>query len=260
MTPRISDLIKRLHDNPFVIGLVRYGGRSVEDRTLGGDFDIFVFVRERDTDLESIHFYWGEMPVDLSIRTLEDLHLEKPISYIDPKLAEGEILYDRAGGLQELIAEATTRWSDSANALPESDMLITRFYQKHVLDKVRGRQNSDPVFCELLLSTNITWLLHTYFKVRCLSFPGEKGALNWMRRDEPEIAERIDAFFNSTSQEVKLRISEELTDLVLEPIGGPWKQGEILGTTGDSEATNLLKKAESAFARIVGTSEDNPPS
>ena len=58
---RISDLIERLKANPEVLGIVRYGSRTIQDKSKGGDFDLFVIVQMRDPDLESIHFYWGQM-------------------------------------------------------------------------------------------------------------------------------------------------------------------------------------------------------
>ncbi len=251
---RISDLIERLKASPEVLGIVRYGSRTIQDNSKGGDFDLFVIVQMRDPDLESIHFYWGQTPVDLGLRTLHDLEQEKPLSYIDPGLADGEILFDRTGTLQELVGAAADRWTEPINPLPESEVVLTRFYQQHVLEKVKGRIEADPVFCNMLLSINITWLLHIYYKVRYKKFPGEKVALDWIRRKEPDIAAKIEAFFETTSLKLKLSLSEKLTDLVLEPIGGPWERAEVLGFGVDSKGTNLKTKAEEAFSRLLGMS------
>jgi len=38
-------------------------------------------------------------------------------------------------------------------------------------------------------------LMHIYYKVHGMSFPGERGALSRLREHEPEIASRIEAFF-----------------------------------------------------------------
>ena len=256
MALRIAELIDCLRTNPDVLGLVRYGSRIVQKDSPGGDFDLFAFVREREPDLESIHFYWGETPVDLSLRTLEDLDGEKPVSYIDLRLAEGEILFDRMDTLQGLVATAVGRWAEPMGSLPESEVFPIRFYQSHVLNKVRGRLEADPVLCEMLLSINITWLLHIYYKVRREAFPGEKAALDWVRRKEPDMARRIEEFFLTRNLELKFRLSEELTDLVLEPIGGPWKRGEMLGLTEDSRATDLQRKAEATFGALLRMSPE----
>ena len=251
MSREIADLIDKLKANPKVVALVRYGSRTVRDHSPGGDFDLFAFVQERDQVLENIHFYWGGTPVDLGLRTLDDLRRDDPVSYIDSMVAKGEVLFDRIGGLRDLLAEASELWEQKVEDLTEPSVLITRFYQSHVLDKVRGRLEVDPVFCEMLLSTNIVWLLHIYFKLHGESFPGEKAALAWVRQNEPEIADRIEAFFGSRDLERRFKISEELTGLVLAQIGGVWRRGEVLGTTGTSEAVGLQKSAELAFENLL---------
>jgi len=257
---RVADLIECLRRNPNVVGLVRYGRRRVQDDSPGGDFDLFAFLDVGFPDLEGIHFYWASTPVDLSLRTLGDLERETPLSYIDRRLPDGEILLDRTGSLSEDLSAAAARWGDHPGPMPESEATITRFYQSHVLDKVRGRLATDPIFCEMLLSTNITWLLHILFKVEQDPFPGERGALEWVRKHRPDIAERIACFFGSRGLERRLQLSEELTELILEPIGGVWRRGEVLGTSEDPSATGLAEQAHRAFVSLTGTTPEKAAS
>lgn len=247
----IAGLVERLQTHPDVIGLVRYGRRTVHDNSQGGDFDLFAFVRRKDPDLESIHFYWNGVPVDLNLRTLDDLRREEPILYIDANLPECEILYDPTGEVRTLIGQLKDRWTKPADPLPEAEIALCRFFQQHALDKVDGRLEQDATFAEMLLSINITWLMHIYYKVRRMSFPGERGALNWLREHEPDIATRIEAFFATADIGTKFRLSVELTDLVLEPVGGPWKRGEILGIGADSNSENLRAKARETYSRLL---------
>jgi len=152
-------------------------------------------VRHRDPDLESIHFYWDGVPVDLNLRTIDDLQREEPILYIDMRLPESEILYDPTGEVDALIGQSKSRWAKPDGPLPEAEIVLCRFFQQHVLGKVDGRMEEDVIFAEMLLSINITWLMHIYYKVHGMSFPGERGALSRLREHEPEIASRIEAFF-----------------------------------------------------------------
>jgi hypothetical protein len=73
-------------ENPLVTGIVRYGGRLLDDQSTGGDFDLFLFLDARPEQVESLHFFCGDIPVDLQ-RSL-------PLTTIDIALATGEILYD----------------------------------------------------------------------------------------------------------------------------------------------------------------------
>ena len=253
MSRRIASLIDQLKSNPEVLGLIRYGGRSVGEDAQGGDFDLFAIVRGRDSDLESLHFYWRTIPVDLSLRTRQDLQRESPISHIDVHLLEGEILFDRKGDLPDLLEIARGQWTDANILLTEQDIKFSRFSHTHALDKVRGRLTTEPLFCEFLLSANILWLVKSYFNIRRKPYPGEKGALSSLMEKEPEIGGRIKAFFDSKSLKEKLRISEKLTELVLAPVGGSWRRGEVVGLGVDCKSKNLCKKASQAFSLLLCT-------
>ena len=92
MAKTLTELTVQLAECPDILGLVRYGSRRVDDMSLGGDFVLFVIVKERPTGLESVHFHVGEIPVDLNIRTVDDLSAEKPLTPVDSCLASGELL------------------------------------------------------------------------------------------------------------------------------------------------------------------------
>jgi len=255
MPTDLPDLFSRLRENPLVFGAVRYGRRTLDDESPGGDFDLVVFVENRPENLESIHFHCGEIPVDLSLRTLDDLERENPLSWIDAIFAEGEILFDRTDRLERILAAAADRWRPESPPLGEYSINMNRFCQTHALDKVRHRLESDPLLSEFLLSTNIFWLVQTYFSVRLQPYPGEREALEHLQREEPDIHRGIQNFYASTALAEKFRIAEELTEQVLSPIGGPWKKGELipLGTKPDAE--NLRKQGEMVFEKLFCLSQ-----
>ena len=251
MSLRISELIERLQSNSEVVGLVRYGSRTLHDTTPGGDLDLFVVVRSREPQLESIHFDWDGLPVDLGLRTLEDLDREEPVSWVDQLLVSGDVIYDQTGRLRSRVESAAKRW-ECSRELPENEIALCRFYQQHVLNKVDGRLTEDPTFSQMLLSINICWLMHIYFKVRALIFPGERAALRWFRENDPEVSSRIASFFATNDIHTRFGISVELTETVLEPIGGPWQPGEVIGIGVDNCATNLEEKANFVFKQLLG--------
>lgn len=48
------------------------------------------------------------------------------------------------------------------------------------LSKARGRLDSAPVLCRLLLEANLYWLVQNYLRVHRLAYPGERGALEYL--------------------------------------------------------------------------------
>lgn len=248
----IQDLIDRLKCHPRVIGIVRYGSRSVDDLSPGGDFDLFVFMDQRPTDLESIHFHVGDISVDLSLRTIDDLHSPQPIDDIDLVLLTAEILYDPTENLTEILPSLGSKWNREVAPLTEHEIHFNRFCQQHVLDKVKGRFASNPLLCEFLLSTNIFWLIQTYFRVRLMPYLGENGALEWLEEHDGEIYNTICQFYAVSALAEKLSISEQLTDLVLSPIQGGWKKGEILAFGTNPEAADIETKAKQIYSELIG--------
>ena len=248
----LSELIDRLKESPRVIGIVRYGSRPPEDMSSGGDFDIFVFLGDNSLDLESLHFYIKNIPVDINLRTFGDLDLDKPISFIDFALIDGDLLSDKTGILEKKISSLKKKWKIQSNELTENEKSWERFSQKHALDKVEGRLNEEPLFCEFLLNTNIYWLIQNYFRVRSIPYPGEKDALEWINTKDTKIHNRLEDFYRTKDLKKKLEISEELTELVLAPIGGPWRKGEVLTLGRNKQGSDIQLKGKKLFAEILG--------
>ena len=180
-----TSLIDKLKSNPSVLGIVRYGRREIGDETPGGDFDLFVILREYDGALESLHFRWGDLPVDVSLRSLDDLERDEIEDTFDLVLSEGEVVYDTIGDLIERISRATSRWDRGALHLSDDQRQATRFGHRHVLDKLERRLDSDPTRSHFLLATNIYWLIKSYFRVRCLPDKGETRSLAYLSEHEP---------------------------------------------------------------------------
>lgn len=243
-----AELITRLSQNTNVLGILRYGSSDAFEGKAGGDVDLFVIVKKRPAEVESLHFHVGHTPVDLNLRTLADLHRHPPLTEIDAAIREAEVIFDRAETVKTALAQIKAH---TPVPLTHNQIAWDRFCQQHVIDKVNGRLESHPILCALLLSTNIYWLIQAYFRVRRLPYKGEKAALNWFQQNAPEIFELIERFYQTRALSGQLSITEDLTDRVLEPIGGPWKRGELItfGTTDGVE--NLNEKGEAFFKALI---------
>lgn len=246
----LSELIDRLKESHRVIGIVRYGSRIPEYMSLGGDFDLFVFLGDNSLDIESLHFFIEDIPVDINLRTLQDLDLNKPLSFIDFALIDGDLLYDKTGILKEKISSLTQRWKMQANELTENEKSWERFSQKHILDKVKGRLNKELLLCEFLLNTNIYWLVQNYFRIRRIPYPGEKDALEWINTKDTKIHNKIEDFYRTKDIKKKLEISEELTELILSSIGGSWRKGELLTLGRNKQGNDIQLKGKKLFNEI----------
>ncbi|MGD9889835.1 MAG: hypothetical protein AB7R89_01955 [Dehalococcoidia bacterium] len=229
------DLIARLVDHPKLVGIVRYGGRSVEAPAPGGDLDLCLIVDERPPPMESIHFYVGSLPVDLNLRTWRDLERDPPLTPIDDAILAGEVLYDRDGDLAQRLRGCANR--RVTMVLSAHDLALIRFGQRHSLDKVVGRLATDPLLCRMLLESNVYWAIRHYFTVRDLSFPGDRAALVYLAQHESATYKDIEAFYRETGLPARLALATGISEQILAPVGGLWRRDEVLsfgtGMTAD---------------------------
>ena len=63
----------------------------------------------------------------------------------------------------------------------------------------------------------------------------------------------MQAFYAAPSRAEKLRISEELTDFVLAPIGGPWREGETISFGTHTDAAALNETGDAFLRELLDT-------
>ena len=95
------------------------------------------------------------------------------------------------------------------------------------------------------------WLIKTYFKIRGITFQGEKNAIEYLRDREPMLYEEIALFYDTQDLEQQVEIMRKLTDQVLTPIDGMWRDEEILAF-GDKYSQNLQEKGNEMFQALFG--------
>lgn len=241
----IKEMIKTLKSNPNVLGLVEYGSSHKQDDYTTGDYDLFVILKTKDNNIESLHFFINNTPLDLNIRTLKEVRELKFAKGFETAFLDARIIYDPTGKvkqeLQKLIQRQTKH---KPTGMTEHAIAFTRHGHKHIFDKIKGRIAEMPLLCKLLLNTNIYWLIETYFNVRNLQFKGEKYAIAFLEKNEPKIFRLIKDFYSAERPTEHVEISKRLTELILAPVGGVWKNDEVLAF-GDEK--KLQQKGKELF-------------
>jgi hypothetical protein len=85
----------------------------------------------------------------------------------------------------------------------------------------------------------VYWTLLAYFAVRALPYQGESAAPVWLKEHDPEVYQGIQQFYTTPDLAEKPRVSERVAELVLAPVGGHWRQGEVLVYAAHEEAAHL---------------------
>jgi hypothetical protein len=200
----------------------------------------------------------GGVPVDLNLTTLEEIrHLDATTTGFHlVALLDGRVLHDPTGQVTRELQDLRGRQREAPpDELSEQAIASTRHGHRHILDKIRGRLTTNPVLCHFLLSTDIYWLVQSYFRFRKLVFKGEKHAIEYLRNHEPEIFEAMAEFYSTPGLEQQVELVQTISDLVLAPIGGMWRKGEVLAF-GDEACDDLPRRGYEAFHGLFGADQE----
>ena len=248
-------MLKRLEAHPDVTGLIRYGSDHQEDNYSVGDYDLFVVFFSWQPLVESLHFRVGHTPVDLNLITLETLAGLAP-AFTFPQLALGDaaLIFDRTGQVGPALARLQEALLQTRSEAPSAHAVaFIRHGHRHLLEKVRGRLESEPLLANFLLGVNPYWLMESYFRVRQLPFRGEKHALEYWRQHELDIYGTLEAFYQTADLKERFGLTERLTELVLAPVGGAWRPAEVLAFGhGQSENDKLAEKGVEVYRKLFG--------
>ncbi len=236
--------------NKNTAGLVEYGSTKYTDTVISGDYDLFLFVHKAaEPDVEGLHFYVDDIPVDLNIRTIGWLGSIKELEGFDRCILSGRILYDPEGSISKMLTIHRGKAASDNCALSEDQIAMMRHGHTHIFDKIIGREESRPVLCKYLIHSNIYWLLQAYFSLRSIPFEGEKRAFTYLKEKDTPVYELFDRFYGTIPWEEQVAIGKELAEKVLAPAGGLWKKDEILAF-GYGNSQELQKKGRLVFQQI----------
>ena len=247
----VEQLIERLQQNTNVVGILQYGSGVCPD---AADTDICVVVSKRPEGIESIHFWIGSGPVDLNIRTLDELARGgvADLPGLDDVLREGKVLYNSEPGLLDGLSPslAGARCVQEPHSIP-----FMRHGHAHVINKLVYYKGRDPLLCDILLCGAVHWLLGAYVIARGLPYRGEKAALKVIRDNDRDL---LTKFENLTCGKLpiveRIEILRRLTDEVLAPIGGPWQRTEVLFFPDSSKTPQRSDQWQEFFASLMRTS------
>ncbi|MFH1680567.1 MAG: hypothetical protein ABIH26_07975, partial [Candidatus Eisenbacteria bacterium] len=136
----VTAMIDALRRNPEVVGLMEYGSARHSDVEIHGDYDLVVVIEEGDPEVESLHFFAGAVPVDLNVRSLDDIRGTRRAAGFDSIMLDGRIIHDPSGRLAREIEELRKRDAEAGAGQWSIDAPGMRHGHRHILDKIRDRR------------------------------------------------------------------------------------------------------------------------
>ena len=225
----IDGMIALLVAHPEVLGLMEYGGARHDDESIHGDYDLFVFLKHKDPQVESLHFYVDGVPVDLNLRSLDEIRDLALATGFELTLLDGRVIHDPTGRVAQEIRALRSRQEQAPHqTTSEERIAFIRHGTKHIFDKVRMRLDSMPIFSAYMLQQSVNWLVREYFVVRDMQFKGEKNALDYLRQHESQIYDLIEQFYATTNLSKQMDLAKRISIVALAPVIGGWREDEVL--------------------------------
>jgi hypothetical protein len=241
------DLIVALGQHPQVVGVVEYGSRRHEDEHANGDVDLVVVLDAADPGTGTIHGWVGAIPVDLGIVTESQLGSRRALVGWERVLLEGRIVRDTDGRVEALLQRLRRSAIDRGVPGPAT-VAGMRHGARHALLKAEAAsKRADVLLARLLLSSAAAWLVQHWFTARGHDFPGERRALEILREESPEVIDALERVLRDQDTRRALAACERLAQLTLEPVGGPWRNGEVIARDPQTGAPD----AEQVWNRLL---------
>ena len=177
--PRLKRLLEVMRDQHGCHTVILYGSRTRGDANADSDYDV-LGVRDAGPALRDARPWEGSF-LDAFIYPASDLlELEPGMD----RLAIGEVLLERDGCGQELLARARELASRPVVPLAPDDRQLRRAWLLKMLGRVSGRDARD-VEAHYRRAWLLYQLLEDFFALRALPYRGPKESLAWLVLHDP---------------------------------------------------------------------------
>ena len=239
----IKKFIDFLKQNDNIVGIVEYGGRSYDDMTKGGDYDLTVITRSCISKaIDGLHFHIDGIPVDCMIKSVKDFLRDEPNSEFELVHLNCKILFDRDGITDDLLKTIKCRWKPKTR-MTQKDINWIRFTFKHMIDKLEHRLHDDVLYSKYLMAASLDWFLICYAKIKKLEIGKPKTYFEYMKDNEPELYACFVQFYGTVDVDELFRLMKFCAEYMTKDIGGLWKEGEILFHLNTDEVAEYEKNA-----------------
>lgn len=224
----ILEFIDSLKLNEEIAGIIEYGGRTFNNMSPGGDYDLSVVFKSLPSNkISGVHFHIADIPVDCMILSLKDFDTEFPDNPFMLAHVGGTILYDRDGELVKIMNHVNTNWN-SRGTISENEISFIRFSFKHILDKLVFRLEHDQLYCHYFIGASVDWLLECYAKINDLQVGKAKNHLDYIKVNNLELYLALEAIYQTSDLNIKYKNLEKAFTNILDSYGGLWKLNEVI--------------------------------
>jgi len=223
----LMKLVEKLKEHQDIVAIV-LAGSALDNPDANSEWDIMCLFSTVEVPFDAIMFSYNHYRVDMFLRSIAAFSDETPSDFFHLRLVHtGRIIFERDNILSNLLPEIGRHVELLSQV---KDVTIDNDIHKHFayITKVKEKLAKKPVEARYFIYRNLSRLIFSYARLRSLTFRGESRVLDYIQIHEPDLYAKIASllFTNDIAQMVELSI--EITEAVLEPVGGLPVDGAIV--------------------------------
>lgn len=235
MNAELQKIIGTLQAKPAVDAVLLTGSYGQSSRPYS-DIDLVIILADNAIGMKSLYAWLDGTFADIFFFDIKDLEglLASPtvpantgdlLASLYVWTRKGEIQFDNSGRLTELKSRQI------ALEVPKEQQaeLWTGINYNYVAN-VRYLRSGDPAYhaaLELRLLYAVPQAITGYFSFRNIPWEGEKFALSFLEKNQPELYEAFFAFTSSANLQERFSAYERMVQQVLTPDFPLWREHEI---------------------------------
>lgn len=245
----LDEIVTKLSQNDNIDALLLCGTTATGTQTKSSDYDLVLVVKEKPEKLLSLFTYINSLPADIFFYTVADIRRiisDKKIkeggeTWLLHWLPKGKISFDKSGDLSKLhnmISEIQYPPDTSAG---------TSAYKinYNLVNNTRYFESNDPLYHSALkirLLYSIVEALVGYFSMRHIYWEGEKKAIQYLEKNDPEYLSIFQRTVRASNLRDKFLAYRDLVEKSYTEEYPKWDKNVAVSIEGDFGAfwTNLL--------------------
>lgn len=246
----LDEVIHRLSEHWAVDGIIVVGSASRDKLNPASDYDLVVVLSEMPVPLHvgvtnidgrfaDLVFYKTEQ-VNAFLATTEPLDFWSWTGRMVGWLQDGRIVLDRDGRLQQGQKKAKEgEWIRPSGTEHGFKAWNSVNYNLQVVG--RYLSSDDPLY---LATADIRMMIYgpsdlffNYFEIRRLRWDGEKTAIQYLQKHDPEYLALFNQFLAENDRQAKFRFYKQLAEMTVAPVGRLWQENDTVMIIDADEVT-----------------------
>lgn len=250
----LDEVLDRLANQEAVAGIIVIGSAATDELTAASDYDLAIVFTQTPLPLHVGVTNIDGRFTDLVFFSAE--HLDEILAATDPLadrawsgvlvryLIDGNLVFDRDGRLEQ--ARAKVEHVDWLRPVADAELFGPWSGVNYNLQVVRRYLRSDnPLY---LRTADIRMAIYgpsdlfwNYFTIRKLGWRGEKAGILYLEEHDPEYLSLFNQFLIESERNEKFTLYERLAKLTVAPVGGLWRDGDVVMMIDALEVTPAME-------------------